>query len=53
MHTGCPIIKGTKWTATKWIHSGPFHPEWLNITAPGEVSTLMSTSSWQLQVTGL
>ena len=49
MHTGCPIIKGTKWTATKWVHSGPFHPEWLNITAPVEVSTLTSTFSWQLQ----
>ena len=48
MHTGCPIIKGTKWTATKWIHSGPFHPEWLNITDPVEVSTPSSTC-WQLQ----
>ena len=24
MHTGCPVIKGTKWSATKWIHAAPF-----------------------------
>lgn len=24
MHAGCPVIKGTKWTATKWIHAQPF-----------------------------
>lgn len=24
MHTGCPVIKGVKWTATAWIHSIPF-----------------------------
>ena len=24
MHTGCPVIRGTKWTATKWIHAKPF-----------------------------
>lgn len=24
MHTGCPVLKGVKWTATKWIHSRPF-----------------------------
>jgi prolyl 4-hydroxylase len=24
MHAGCPVIKGTKWTATKWIHARPF-----------------------------
>eukprot|EP00208_Stichococcus_sp_RCC1054_P005213 CAMPEP_0206139930 /NCGR_PEP_ID=MMETSP1473-20131121/7815_1 /ASSEMBLY_ACC=CAM_ASM_001109 /TAXON_ID=1461547 /ORGANISM="Stichococcus sp, Strain RCC1054" /LENGTH=364 /DNA_ID=CAMNT_0053533881 /DNA_START=282 /DNA_END=1376 /DNA_ORIENTATION=- len=27
MHTGCPVVKGTKWSATKWIHSLPFRPE--------------------------
>lgn len=30
MHTGCPVIDGIKWTATKWIHTGPFHEEWIN-----------------------
>ncbi|KAK9842984.1 hypothetical protein WJX74_005333 [Apatococcus lobatus] len=30
MHTGCPVIEGIKWTATKWIHTGPFHEEWIN-----------------------
>lgn len=24
MHTGCPVIKGVKYTGTKWIHAGPF-----------------------------
>lgn len=24
MHTGCPVIKGTKWSATKWLHAAPF-----------------------------
>lgn len=27
MHTGCPVIEGTKWTGTIWIHSRPFRPE--------------------------
>lgn len=22
-HAGCPVIKGVKWTATKWMHVGP------------------------------
>ena len=25
MHAGCPVVKGTKWTATKWIHARPYH----------------------------
>lgn len=24
MHTGCPVLKGEKWTAVKWIHAKPF-----------------------------
>jgi len=24
MHAGCPVIKGEKWTGTKWIHAEPF-----------------------------
>lgn len=27
MHTGCPVLKGVKWTATKWIHARPFRRE--------------------------
>ena len=23
-HTGCPVLAGTKWTVTKWIHELPF-----------------------------
>jgi prolyl 4-hydroxylase len=23
-HTGCPVIRGTKWSATKWIHTSSF-----------------------------
>lgn len=26
MHTGCPVLSGVKWTATKWIHPRPFRP---------------------------
>jgi len=29
LHTGCPVIAGTKWTATKWIHTKPYHPDWM------------------------
>ena len=28
-HAGCPVIKGEKWTATKWMHVNP-------LGAPGE-----------------
>jgi hypothetical protein len=24
LHAGCPVIKGTKWSATKWMHVGKF-----------------------------
>jgi hypothetical protein len=24
MHTGCPVLRGVKWTATKWFHAHPF-----------------------------
>jgi len=26
LHTGCPVLKGVKWTGTIWIHSVPFRP---------------------------
>ncbi len=29
MHAGCPVLGGVKWTATKWLHAEPFHPDWL------------------------
>lgn len=24
MHAGCPVLRGTKYSATKWIHVEPF-----------------------------
>ena len=24
LHGGCPVIKGQKWTATKWMRVGPY-----------------------------
>ena len=24
LHAGCPVLRGTKWSATKWIHVEPF-----------------------------
>ena len=48
MHRGCPVLKGTKWSATKWIHQGPFRPQGfgklirkrkrINPMSPGEVT---------------
>ena len=25
LHGGCPVIRGEKWVATKWIHVGAFN----------------------------
>ena len=30
MHTGCPVLRGIKWTGTVWIHTAPFRPESLS-----------------------
>jgi prolyl 4-hydroxylase len=27
LHAGCPVIKGVKWSATKWMHVGAFGAE--------------------------
>lgn len=24
MHAGCPVVRGTKWTATKWMRQGAY-----------------------------
>lgn len=24
LHTGCPVLEGTKWAGVKWIHAAPF-----------------------------
>lgn len=37
LHTGCPVISGIKWTATKWIHTDPFRPESIYNNAPDVV----------------
>ena len=26
LHAGCPVKKGTKWVATKWMHDRPLRP---------------------------
>jgi prolyl 4-hydroxylase len=33
MHAGCPVIQGTKWTGTKWLHQRPFR--WTAPPKPG------------------
>eukprot|EP00242_Pyramimonas_sp_CCMP2087_P015611 CAMPEP_0198201620 /NCGR_PEP_ID=MMETSP1445-20131203/4555_1 /TAXON_ID=36898 /ORGANISM="Pyramimonas sp., Strain CCMP2087" /LENGTH=348 /DNA_ID=CAMNT_0043872109 /DNA_START=203 /DNA_END=1249 /DNA_ORIENTATION=- len=33
MHAGCPVIRGTKWTGTKWLHQNPFR--WTPPPKPG------------------
>ncbi|KAI3436521.1 hypothetical protein D9Q98_005938 [Chlorella vulgaris] len=37
LHTGCPVISGVKWTATKWIHTKPFRPNLLGNDPPEAV----------------
>ena len=37
LHTGCPILQGVKWTATKWIHTKPFRPELFGQESDAEV----------------
>ncbi|KAL4440709.1 hypothetical protein ABPG77_000418 [Micractinium sp. CCAP 211/92] len=37
LHTGCPVIKGVKWTATKWIHTEPFRPALIGKEGPEEI----------------
>jgi prolyl 4-hydroxylase len=26
LHGACPVVRGTKWVITRWIHSRPYHP---------------------------
>mmetsp|Transcript_61464 Transcript_61464/g.194551 ORF Transcript_61464/g.194551 Transcript_61464/m.194551 type:complete len:376 (-) Transcript_61464:56-1183(-) len=40
MHAGCPPTKGIKWTATKWIHAGPFQVANLLPSAHGKCMDL-------------
>jgi prolyl 4-hydroxylase len=37
-HTGCPVIKGVKWNAVKWIHGKPFRGEDLLYRWPASLS---------------
>jgi len=32
MHTGCPVVRGEKWTATVWVHARPY--KWSAPPAP-------------------
>ena len=32
LHTGCPVLKGIKYTSTVWIHTAPFRPAYLHAT---------------------
>lgn len=34
-HTGCPVLAGVKWTATKWIHAKPFRPGEMRMVMAG------------------
>ncbi|MEW5315416.1 MAG: hypothetical protein WDW38_006847 [Sanguina aurantia] len=38
-HTGCPVLGGVMWTATKWIHEKPFRPHELTSRRPGVYQT--------------
>ena len=31
LHEGCPVTKGTKWSATIWMHQGPFRKDSLRV----------------------
>eukprot|EP00798_Chlamydomonas_sp_ICE-L_P001614 gene1614-33003_t len=41
-HEGCPVVQGTKWTATLWTHTLPFRPEeWNGTSFNAEASNLL------------
>lgn len=35
LHAGCPVLRGTKWSATKWIHVRPFNVLPVDLPAQG------------------
>lgn len=35
-HGSCPVIKGTKWSAAKWMHQGPFNVGKKHTQSPGQ-----------------
>lgn len=35
LHTGCPVLQGVKWTATKWLHGRPFRRKPSNLILSG------------------
>lgn len=37
LHTGCPVLQGVKWTATKWLHGRPFRPSTFGNKEPYEL----------------
>ena len=39
LHAGCPVLRGTKWSATKWIHVKPFRKSLLKDAAAAAACT--------------
>jgi prolyl 4-hydroxylase len=29
LHAGCPVVRGDKWSATKWLRVEPYSASWL------------------------
>ena len=47
LHAGCPVLRGTKWTATKWIHEMPFHnPKYMPPQCADATDTAAQCPGW-------
>ncbi|OVA15962.1 Oxoglutarate/iron-dependent dioxygenase [Macleaya cordata] len=45
LHGGCPVIKGDKWSSTKWMHVGHHH-----VKAEQEILSLLGSLKMRLEV---